>query len=109
MIFKKKIKEQEEKPTSKIYDLIRKPLVTEKGTLLSNNSQIVFLVPMDASKLKVKKAVESLFKVNVEKVNIIISKGKKKRFKGRLGKRKNEKKAIISLKKGQKIDITTGI
>ena len=64
---------------------------------------------MDASKLMVKKAVESLFKVNVEKVNIIISKGKKKRFKGRLGKRKNEKKAIISLKKGQKIDITTGI
>ena len=77
--------------------------------MLSNNSQIVFLVPMDASKLMVKKAVESLFKVNVEKVNIIISKGKKKRFKGRLGKRKNEKKAIISLKKGQKIDITTGI
>ena len=95
MIFKKKIKEQEEKPTSKIYDLIRKPLVTEKGTLLSNNSQIVFLVPMDASKLMVKKAVESLFKVNVEKVNIIISKGKKKDLKEDWVKEKMKKKQLF--------------
>ena len=109
MIFKKKeIKETSELPT-KFYDLIKKPIITEKGTLLSNNSQIIFSVPMDTNKTIVKKAVEKLFGVNVKKINIVISKGKTKRFKGKKGKRKDEKKAIISLEKGQKIDITTGI
>ena len=109
MIFKKKeIKKSSELPT-KFYDLIKKPIITEKGTLLSNNSQIIFSVPMDTNKTIVKKAVEKLFGVNVKKINIVISKGKTKRFKGKMGKRKNEKKAIISLEKGQKIDITTGI
>jgi len=64
---------------------------------------------MDADKNLIKKAVEKLFGVNVRKINIIVSKGKVKRFKGKIGRRKNEKKAIISLEKGQKIDITTGI
>ena len=110
MIFKKKeIKEKEDNLSEKIYDLIQKPVITEKGTLLSNNSQVIFSVPMNAKKKNVKQAVEKLFGVNVKKVNIIVSKGKTKRFKGRIGKRKNEKKAIISLEKGQKIDITTGI
>ena len=109
MIFKKKeIKKSSELPT-KFYDLIKKPIITEKGTLLSNNSQIIFSVPMDTNKTIVKKAVEKLFGVNVKKINIVISKGKTKRFKGKKGKRKDEKKAIISLEKGQKIDITTGI
>ena len=109
MIFKKKeIKKSTELPT-KFYDLIKKPIITEKGTLLSNNSQIIFSVPMDTNKTIVKKAVEKLFGVNVKKINIVISKGKTKRFKGKKGKRKDEKKAIISLEKGQKIDITTGI
>ena len=110
MIFKKKeIKKEDDKLPIKFYDLIKKPIITEKGTLLSNNSQIVFSIPMDANKTIVKQAVEKLFGVNVKKINIIISKGKTKRFKGKKGKRKNEKKAIISLEKGQKIDITTGI
>ena len=109
MIFKKKeIKKSSELPT-KFYDLIKKPIITEKGTLLSNNSQVIFSVPMDANKTIVKKAIEKLFGVNVKKINIVISKGKTKRFKGKKGKRKDEKKAIISLEKGQKIDITTGI
>ena len=110
MIFKKKeIKKEDDKLPTKFYDLIKKPIITEKGTLLSNNSQIVFSIPMNASKTIVKQAVEKLFGVNVKKINIIISKGKTKRFKGKMGKRKNEKKAIISLEEGQKIDITTGI
>ena len=110
MIFKKKeIKKEDDKLPIKFYDLIKKPIITEKGTLLSNNSQIVFSIPMNANKTIIKQAVEKLFGVNVKKINIIISKGKSKRFKGRLGKRKTEKKAIISLEKGQKIDITTGI
>ena len=109
MIFKKKeIQKSSELPT-KFYDVIKKPIITEKGTLLSNNSQVIFSVPMDANKTIVKKAVEKLFGVNVKKINIVISKGKTKRFKGKKGKRKDEKKAIISLEKGQKIDITTGI
>ena len=110
MIFKKKeIKKEDDKLPIKFYDLIKKPIITEKGTLLSNNSQIVFSIPMNANKTIIKQAVEKLFGVNVKKINIIVSKGKTKRFKGKIGKRKNEKKAIISLEKGQKIDITTGI
>ena len=110
MIFKKKeIKKEDDKLPIKFYDLIKKPIITEKRTLLSNNSQIVFSIPMNANKTIIKQAVEKLFGVNVKKINIIISKGKTKRFKGKKGKRKNEKKAIISLEEGQKIDITTGI
>ena len=110
MIFKKKeIKKEDDKLPIKFYDLIKKPIITEKGTLLSNNSQIVFSIPMNANKTIIKQAVEKLFGVNVKKIKIIISKGKTKRFKGKKGKRKNEKKAIISLEEGQKIDITTGI
>ena len=108
MIFKKKeIKKDDEVP-EKFYDLIKKPIITEKATILSNNSQVIFSVPMAASKSIVKQAVENLFGVNVKKINMLVSKGKTKRFKGKMGKRKNEKKAIISLEKGQKIDITTG-
>ena len=111
MIFKKKEKEknQKDKLPIKFYDLIEKPIITEKGTLLSNNSQVVFVVSMNANKTNVKEAVENLFGVNVKKINIIVTKGKTKRFKGKKGKRKDIKKAIISLEKGQKIDITTGI
>lgn len=110
MIFKKKeIKKKDNKLSTKFYDLIKKPVITEKGTLLSNNSQIIFSVPMSANKNIVKQAVKKLFGVNIKKINIIVSKGKTRRFKGKMGKRKDEKKAIISLEKGQKIDITTGI
>ena len=90
-------------------DSLIHPIITEKATILSSNSQVVFSIPMDADKNLIKKAVEKLFGVNVRKINIIVSKGKVKRFKGKIGRRKNEKKAIISLEKGQKIDITTGI
>ncbi len=109
MILKKKNLDKKDEPLIKFYDLIEKPVITEKATMLSNNSQVVFFVPMDTNKNVLKNTIENLFKVNVKKINIIISKGKKKRFKGKQGKRKNFKKAIISLEKGQKIDITTGI
>ena len=110
MIFKKKeINKKSDKPSIKFYDLIQKPIITEKGTLLSNNTQVIFSVSLQANKKNIKQAVESLFGVNVKKINIILSKGKTKRFKGKLGTRKDVKKAIISLEEGQKIDITTGI
>ena len=97
-------------PISQLYNMLNgRLLITAKATILSNNSQVIFSVPMAASKSIVKQAVEKLFGVNVKKINMLVSKGKTKRFKGKMGKRKNEKKAIISLEKGQKIDITTGI
>jgi len=108
MIFKKKEIKKDDEVSTKFYDLIKKPIITEKATILSNNSQVIFSVPMAASKSIVKQAVEKLFGVNVKKVNMLVLKGKTKRFKGKMGKRKNEKKAIISLEKDQKIDITTG-
>tara|TARA_B100001013_G_C24613227_1_gene444081 strand:+ start:1089 stop:1418 length:330 start_codon:yes stop_codon:yes gene_type:complete len=109
MIFKKKEKDSKKKIKIKSYDLIFRPIVTEKATTLSSFSQFILSVPINSNKNDIKNAVESLFGVNVKKVNLIISKGKIKRFKGIMGKRKDVKKAIISLEKGQKIDITTGV
>jgi len=106
MIFKKK---DEKKIKIKSYDLIVKPVITEKATTLSSHSQVVLSVPLNSNKSQIKNAVESLFGVNVKKVNMITSKGKIKKFKGKKGRRNDTKKAIISLDKGQKIDITTGI
>ena len=107
MIFKKK--KEDKSSNVQYYDKIIKPIITEKATSLSNFSQVILSVPIDSNKRQIKVAVEKLFNVTVKKVNVIVSKGKTKVFKGKRGKRKNTKKAIISLEKGQKIDITTGI
>ena len=109
MIFKKKEKKIDKKIKIKSYNLIIKPVIPEKATTLSAFSQFILSVPMNSKKSQIKGAVESLFGVNIKKINVIISKGKIKKFKGKKGKRNNTKKAIISLEKGQKIDITTGI
>ena len=108
MIFKKKEK-KDIKTHIKSYDLILNPIITEKATTLSSFSQVVLSVPFDSNKKQIKNSVESLFGVSVKKINIVITKGKTKRFKGKMGKRKDTKKAIICLEKGQKIDLTTGI
>jgi len=92
-----------------LYDLIRAPLITEKGTLVSQHNQVVFRVPMKATKPQIKKAIESLFKVNVSAVNTLITKGKTKRFRGRPGRRADLKKAFVTLAEGQSIDVTTGL
>ena len=94
---------------NRAYDLIRKPVITEKATLGIENNQITFRVPLNASKPEIKAAVEKLFSVEVTAVNTIRQRGKVKRFKGRLGKRPDYKKAIISLAEGQSIDVTTGV
>jgi large subunit ribosomal protein L23 len=93
----------------KHYDTIIAPVVTEKSTLLSEYNKVVFRVPLTATKDQVKAAVEALFKVNVTAVNTVVTKGKVKRFKGIPGKRSDTKKAIVTLAKGQSIDITTGL
>ncbi len=93
----------------RMYELLRAPVITEKATLASEHNQVVFRVPMDATKREIRAAVESLFKVKVKAVNTIRVKGKVKRFRGRTGKRNDYKKAMVRLAEGQSIDVTTGL
>ncbi|NIA72387.1 50S ribosomal protein L23 [Pelagibius litoralis] len=93
----------------RIYEVIRRPVVTEKSTLGSEHNQVTFVVPLDASKPEIKAAVEELFKVKVKAVNTLRQKGKVKRFRGQLGKRSDSKKAFVTLVEGHSIDVTTGV
>ena len=90
-------------------DSIRQPIITEKATILSELNKTVFKVHSGANKRSIKKNIEKLFKVKVTKVNIINTKTKKKIKQGKLSIKPGYKKAIITLKKGQSIDLTTGI
>ena len=90
-------------------DSIRSPIITEKATILSEQNKTVFKVHKKASKKIIKKNIEKLFKVNVVKVNIVNQKSKMKLRQGRKSYKSGYKKAIITLKKGQSIDLTTGI
>ena len=92
-----------------LYDKIISPMVTEKSTNLSEQNKIVFKVPSSANKRNLKTNIEKIFKVNVTKINIINKKSKTKITRGRKVKVAGFKKAIITLKKGQNIDLTTGI
>ena len=92
-----------------LYDKILSPLVTEKSTNLSEQNKIVFKVPSKANKKNIKNNIEKIFKVNVTKVNIINKQNRTKLTRGRKVKVSGFKKAIITLKKGQSIDLTTGI
>lgn len=91
------------------YDAIVAPVLTEKSTILSENNQVIFEVAMSATKPEIKDAIEALFKVKVLAVNTLVNKGKTKRFKGIPGRRKDVKKAIITLKDGDSIDISSGL
>ena len=92
-----------------LYDKILSPIVTEKSTNLSEQNKIVFKIPTKANKKTVKKNIEKIFKVNVTKINIINKQNRTKLTRGRKVKVSGYKKAIITLKKGQSIDLTTGI
>jgi|TARA_Y100000814_G_scaffold266268_1_gene220036 large subunit ribosomal protein L23 len=92
-----------------LYDTIVSPLITEKSTNLSAQNKVVFKVADSANKKSIKKRVEKIFKVNVTKINIINKKSRMKSTRGRKVKVTGYKKAIITLKKGQNIDLTTGI
>ena len=96
-------------PTAKHYDTILSPIITEKATILSEQNKVVFKVADNATKDEIAAAVESLFKVNVVKVNTLVQKGKTKRFRGIKGRRNDIKKAIVTLAEGQSIDVTTGL
>ncbi len=90
-------------------DSIRNPIITEKATILSEQNKTVFKVHNKANKQTIKKNIEKLFKVDVIKVNIINQKTKLKMRQGKKSYKKGYKKAIVTLKKGQSIDLTTGL
>ena len=91
------------------YDVIRKPIITEKATMASENGAVVFEVAIDANKPEIKEAIENLFGVKVKAVNTMITKGKTKKFRGKPGKRKDVKKAYVTLEEGNTIDVSTGL
>ena len=91
------------------YDIIKKPIITEKATMASEANAVVFQVAMDATKPMIKEAVEAVFNVKVKAVNTTITKGKTKKFKGRPGVRSDKKKAYVTLEAGNTIDVSTGL
>ena len=90
-------------------DSIKSPVITEKATIMSEQNKTVFKVHPSANKKNIKKNIEKIFKVKVTKINIINIKSKYKLRQGRTSVKKGYKKAIITLKKGQSIDLTTGV
>ncbi len=90
-------------------DSIRSPIITEKATGLSEQNKVIFKVHENASKNSIKKNIEKIFKVKVIKINTINKKSKNKIVRGKLGIKKGFKKAIVTIKKGQTIDLATGV
>ena len=95
--------------TPEQYELIRRPVITEKATMASESGAVVFEVAMDATKPAIKAAVEAVFGVKVKAVNTVVAKGKAKRFRGRPGERSDRKKAYVTLEDGNTIDVATGL
>lgn len=95
--------------TAAMYDTIVRPIITEKSTMASEHGKVAFRVRQEATKQEVKLAVETLFGVQVTKVNTLNVNGKHKRFKGVKGKRPDFKKAVVTLQEGQTIDVMAGV
>ena len=95
--------------TSESYDIIRRPIITEKATMASQHGIIAFEVAIKSTKKQIKDAIEKLFNVKVEAINTLIVKGKVKRFRGKIGKRRDLKKAYVTLAEGNTIDVSTGL
>ena len=91
------------------YDVIVSPVITEKATMLSEHNKVVFEVAKTATKPQIMAAVEKLFDVKVKSVNTLVTEGKVKVFRGRLGQRSDVKKAVVTLEEGHSIDVTTGL
>ncbi len=91
------------------YDVIVKPIITEKATMASEANAVVFEVAVSANKPQIKEAVENIFGVKVKAVNTVVTKGKEKRFRGQLGRRRTVKKAYVTLEEGNTIDVSTGL
>jgi large subunit ribosomal protein L23 len=95
--------------TLSVYDIVVKPVITEKSTLLSENNQVMFRVHLKATKPQIRSAIEQLFNVKVTGINTQVRKGKTKRWKGTEYIRSDYKQAVVTLAAGQSIDVTTGI
>ncbi len=94
----------------RLMQVLLSPIVSEKSTMMADkNEQVAFRVLQDATKPEIKAAVEALFGVKVKAVNTMIRKGKVKRFRGRVGRQSDVKKAVVTLVEGQFIDVTTGL
>lgn len=91
------------------YDVILSPVITEKATRLSEVDQVIFRVPLSATKKEIAIAVEALFKVKVKAVNTVRTKGKRKSYRGDVYRKSDVKKAIVTLVEGYQIDVTTGL
>jgi large subunit ribosomal protein L23 len=91
------------------YDVIVKPIITEKATMASEAGAVVFQVRREATKPEIRAAVEAIFGVKVKAVNTTITKGKTKKFRGRTGTRSDIKKAYVTLEDGNTIDVSTGL
>ena len=102
-------KKQDKATDIRHFDVVLAPHITEKSTMMAEHNAVVFKVAKGASKPQIKAAVEALFNVTVTAVNTLTQKGKSKRWKGRPYTRSDVKKAIVTLKDGDSIDVTTGI
>ena len=91
------------------YDVIVSPVITEKSTMASEHNQVVFKVARKATKPEIKAAIEALFNVKVTGVNTLVRKGKVKRFRGTIGTQSDVKKAVVTLRDGDSIDVATGL
>jgi len=94
---------------ARLYDILVRPIVTEKSTAANELNKVTFAISPTATKFDVKQAVEALFKVSVTKVNTINTEGKIKRFRGKPGQRATLRKAIVTLAEGQSIDLAAGL
>ena len=102
-------KKPQQQVTTRHFDVVLAPHITEKSTMMSEHNAVVFRVASDASKPEIKEAVEALFGVTVTGVNTIVTKGKTKRWRGKPYQRSDFKKAIVTLAEGQTIDVTEGV
>ena len=102
-------KSEQKQMNAALCDIIVRPVITEKAMKSAENNQVTFVVSLDATKPQIKKAIESVFGVEVKSVNTLRQAGKVKSFRGKMGVRSDVKKAIITLAKGQTIDVTAGV
>ena len=102
-------KSEQKQVNAALCDIIVRPVITEKAMKTAENNQVTFVVSLNATKPQIKKAIESVFGVEVKSVNTLRQAGKVKSFRGKPGVRSDVKKAIITLAKGQTIDVTTGV
>ena len=93
----------------RMYDIVRFPIITEKATLVAEYNQVIFRVPLDATKAEIRAAVEGIFGVKVDGVNTIRQVGKTKRWRGVLGRTSDFKKALVRLADGESIDVSSGV